>query len=951
MLRGGVHHHYLLKDWPIFLYTIIRMLEIQKSRSCAAAKDYFDRSLRIGDYYREGQEVAGLWHGQAAARLRIAGPVTRQQFAALIDNQHPLSGEQLTPRMKANRVPGFDFTFTAPKSVSVLYALTGDERIAEAFRSSVIESMAEVEQEIKTRVRIGGKDSDRTTGNLLWGEFLHKTSRPIQGVPDPHLHIHAYTMNLTYDDQEKRWKAAQIGDIKGEGLYYEAVFHAALAKRLAEIGFAITRDGRSFEITGLDGEISDRFSRRRDVIEAAASLEGSETANAKKALSRLTREKKNEDLTFEALRDVWKSRILPAERRQLDEVVARAAHGLNEPQRSDVRQAAQIELAEALRSDSATPEKSVLTKILRRCFGDVRSPEAIAALGRQGLIRGEVAGRRWITTQEAARREAEIVNFARGGRNRYAPLGHGAYHIEAEWLNAQQRAAIQHVWSSQDQIMMVRGGAGVGKTSLMGEAIAGLVAARHKCFAFATTVPATEVLKQDGFASAVTIQKLLASEEMQKALGEDAVLWIDEAGLLDVESMARLFHLAADNHWRIVLCGDENQHTPVQRGDAMRMLRQRAHLPVAEVSEIVRQRGDYKRAVQAIEGGLVDDGWQKLERMGSIIEVDGPARAERLAADYLSCKERGDRVLVVAPTNRERLDITSTIRNVLRLEGHLRGPEISRKFLRDLYWGDEAKRDVSRYRVGQILRFRQHSKGGFKRGSEWTVSGVNENGVLITSGGGEVRQLPLSLSNRFDVFLPELREFSVGDRVRFVERCELADGNILTKGSFHEVTGITTNGQLIVEAGRTLPRDFAFLDHGYASTSVSSQGLTVDTVLVAMGAQSVPAMSKEQFYVSVSRGKRQVRLYVDDVSEVREAIRHSSERPSAHDLIEGKIEASTREARLKQWRTRLRRTAERMARDRGREIGMDAGLMRAARDAAMMQYQGRVADRAAELGD
>ncbi len=131
---------------------------------------------------------------------------------------------------------------------------------------------------------------------------------------------------------------------------------------------------------------------------------------------------------------------------------------------------------------------------------------------------------------------------------------------------------------------------------------------------------------------------------------------------------------------------------------------------------------------------------------------------------------------------------------------------------------------------------------------------------------------------------------------------------------------------------------------------MSAQGLTVNTVLVAMGVESVPAMSKEQFYVSVSRGKRRVRLYVEDVKEVREAVQHSSARPSTYDLLENRISAdTTRAQRVKDWRQRLNRTAQRLARERGAML--DANLMREARDDVRIEYLGRIRDHAAELGE
>ena len=87
-------------------------------------RQYFTENLARQDYYSAGQTVTGLWHGQAAERLGLVGEVTSRHFFALADNHHPLTGEQLTPRQKHNRTPGYDFTFSAPKSVSLLYGLT-----------------------------------------------------------------------------------------------------------------------------------------------------------------------------------------------------------------------------------------------------------------------------------------------------------------------------------------------------------------------------------------------------------------------------------------------------------------------------------------------------------------------------------------------------------------------------------------------------------------------------------------------------------------------------------------------------------------------------------------------------------------------------------------------------------------------------------------------------------
>src|SRR2546423_15546819 len=120
--------------------------------------------------------------------LGLSGEVTKDQFAALADNIHPATGERLTLRQKHNRIPGYDFTFSAPKSVSLLYGLTGDERLKAAMENAVTGTMRDIEADMQTRVRKEGVYADRTTGNLAYAAFLHEMARPVGGIPDRPLH-------------------------------------------------------------------------------------------------------------------------------------------------------------------------------------------------------------------------------------------------------------------------------------------------------------------------------------------------------------------------------------------------------------------------------------------------------------------------------------------------------------------------------------------------------------------------------------------------------------------------------------------------------------------------------------------------------------------------------------------------------------------------------------------
>src|ERR1700722_15162873 len=203
------------------------MIQITQQDNAGAAKRYYSTA----DYYSEGQEIVGAWGGKGAERLGLDGTVDKDSFERLCDNLDPRTGNQLTVRTRTERRVGYDFTFSGPKSVSLLYAMSGDEGIMEAFRGAVDETMREIETEMKTRVRKKDEDHDRATGHMVWAEFIPTPSRPVDGVPDPQLHAHCFACNSTYDDEERRWKAGQFADIKRDGPYFEAAFRVRLAGR------------------------------------------------------------------------------------------------------------------------------------------------------------------------------------------------------------------------------------------------------------------------------------------------------------------------------------------------------------------------------------------------------------------------------------------------------------------------------------------------------------------------------------------------------------------------------------------------------------------------------------------------------------------------------------------------------------------------------------------------
>lgn len=181
----------------------------------------------INDYYTEKQEITGTWHGLTAQRLGLNGAVKAQDFEHLLTNINPTTGQKLTARHSAKRRPMYDFTFNAPKSVSLIHAITGDRDILQAHRRAALKTMETIEADMQTQHGSGKAKRYVTTGNMLMAEFIHTTTRPVktpdqeQGicVPEPHLHSHCAVINATWFEKQQRYRAIEIGNIKAQGAW------------------------------------------------------------------------------------------------------------------------------------------------------------------------------------------------------------------------------------------------------------------------------------------------------------------------------------------------------------------------------------------------------------------------------------------------------------------------------------------------------------------------------------------------------------------------------------------------------------------------------------------------------------------------------------------------------------------------------------------------------------
>jgi conjugative relaxase-like TrwC/TraI family protein len=867
------------------------MLRINHCKSSDQAKTYYNK----GDYYTQGSNGAGEWTGKGAVLLGLKGPVNVKDFEALCDNHHPQTGERITPKTKRDRRPAYDFTFSLWKSASVIQALGGDDRILPIFQAAVNDTTLVMEPYMEARVRMGDADYDRVTGNLVAAPFLHTVTRPVDGVPDPHLHMHMVVLNMTYDQVEQKWKAGQFGRIKEMGDYFEELFDGKLAVGLRSLGYRVERRGKNkdYEIAGVPDSVVRKFSRRTEEIEKKAKQLGITDPEQKASLGKSTRKGKRHDLSEAELKQNWRSRLSEDEFAELGSVVNSAfARGVIELQcHPTAREMIDYAIRHIFERCSVVKEHQLLSIALEQGTGGVALEELKAVLDATGVIREETGGKVYVTTQKVLDEEFENVRFYKLTRGTLQPIRMVTENPNSR-LSSEQWHAFKHVLESRDRVVAIAGSPGSGKTTVMTPIIRSIEARGIRVFTFAPSAEASrKVLRDEGFANADTLRRFLIDPNLQKqASGQ--VVWIDEAGLIGAADMHALFTLSQKYNFRIVLSGDIGQHGPVARGDALRLLIDHAGLKPAAVRTVRRQKREtYRKAVQLIADKNLKTGYDMLDKMGGIEEIsDDKLRLKKLAQCYLKLSTEQNRCLVISPTHAEGKLVTALIRRKLKKACKLSKNQRPVRQFANLRWTEAQRANPTLYQAGMVIQFHQNPPGGkISRGDRFTVTSVSGESIIMRSSSGKCLTLPLNSAPSFTVYESRTIFISAGESIRLTSNGMSKNGRRIENGTIRVIEKFTTHGEMICTDGTILSPDHGHLAYGYCTTSMSSQGKTVDHVIIAQSAESLGrASSLEQFNVSVSRGKESVHIFTDDKEALFQAVSRSSARVSAHDLLNQK---------------------------------------------------------------
>ena len=868
-------------------------------RAMSDGTGYSSRHLQHSDYYAEGERVVGQWQGRGAELLGIFGDVEAEQFEALRQALHPATGKFLRQRHGTDRIAAdgttlsrgrnlYDFTISAPKSVSVMAALGADGRLIDAHRKAVQDALKELESQAGSRVRQNDANENRTTGNLVLAVYHHDTSREL----DPQLHTHAVAANLTYDGTEGRWKALQASDIYEARAYLTEVYRNALARGVRSLGYEIEdrRDNRGrdlgFDIKGVSGQLLEKYSQRsqqRDhaIAEFVKENGRQPTDNEVAVLVRETRADKLAEISTEEVHSRQRERLSPEEMFGLSQVHedARKISGTQELDRA----VASLDYAEkhVFERVSVARDHELLTEALRHGRGRIDLAELKGTLSVQEGTGEVLRFGKEIATRESLDREQDMITRINRGIGQFDRLGGQHEFTISSGLRPEQKRVVEFVLNSQDRAVNIRGAAGTGKTATLQEVHRGLEESGSRVLAIAPTMSAVEELNKVGFPDAVTVERLLQDPSTQADL-RGKVLVVDEAGMISGRQMSELLKIAEPQSVRIVFSGDTQQIQSVEASDALRILERGSQLKSVSLTEVQRQTAHgYREAVEELRRDP-EQGFNKLEKMGAIREVPWLDRAQAVQQAYseavaqLNAKGGERNILVVAATHEEIGQITEAIRAERTRMGAL-GKSVRLDRHASLNWTTAQKSEARNYREGQVLGFHRAVKGVAKN-ETLDVVRIEGKHVIARNKNGEERQFTAKQAKSFDVLERLSIKIAANDRLLLTANLR-APGFRASNGELVTVSRIDEQGRIHLQDGRALPENYKHFSHGYAVTAHRSQGKSVDAVVI-----SADRMRKELFYVAASRGRESITVVTSDKELLRQSVGRSSARQSASEL-------------------------------------------------------------------
>ena len=708
-------------------------------------ESYYLETVASGaeDYYIGRGEAPGRWLGTMTAELGLDGRVSAEHLRQVLAGVDPISGDRFA-RGGERRVPGFDLTFCAPKSVSVLWGL-GEREVSAVVRAAHDTSVDAAlryleEQACWSRRGTNGFVAVRGDG-FVGAAFRHRTSR----AGDPHLHSHVVVANATRSD-DGRWGALDARHLylhaKTAGYLYEAHLRAELTVRLG-VEWTPVVNGIA-DIVGIPATVLDRFSTRRHEIEAELAERGESSARAAQYAVLETRQAKDYDVDPLLLHGLWAEQVaeLGWDRDQLETVLGKTSVELTDARVQTIgdrllgpdgltKQASTFDRRAVIRAWcgelTAGADISVIERLADETLADPRVvPLQPSQHGAVGTMRRRANGRAIDTpttgprysTQDLLDLEGRLVDRAVADTDQ--PLGIAdedsvvAALTSRPTLSEEQLEMVATLTTSGRAVDVVIAAAGTGKTFSLDAARDAWRRSGHLVLGTALAARAAAELETTAGIPSHTIASLLADLDHGRRgpFPPNTVLVVDEAGMVGTRQLARVLDHAAAAHAKVVLVGDPRQLPEIDAGGLLRGLG--ARMPTIRLAENRRQREAWERdALAQLRDGHVDDAVAAYHEHGRIrTDRTAPAARNAMTADWWAATLAGDRVLMLATRWSDVDDLNARARAHLQEAGKLTGPVLTV--------------DERPYQAGdRIMTLRNDRRLGVRNGTCATITDVD----------------------------------------------------------------------------------------------------------------------------------------------------------------------------------------------------------------------------------
>lgn len=925
------------------------MTNVTALHSAAGAAEY----LTHDNYYLESGQASSAYYGKGSDSLGLnQKPVTSEQLTDLLKGQLP-NGEQVG--REGEHRPGWDVTFSAPKSVSLQGLVAKDDRIIQAHDAAVKTSLDHYESHLVTRIRTNGTVNKEITVSLVAATFRHDTSREL----DPQLHTHALVLNVT-QSADGQWRS-----VSSESLYklqreLDSIYKTELEAKLNQLGYATNRDEKgNFEITAVPEAVRDAFSNRSVQVEAELAKQGlnraTSTAEQRDTATLKTRKAKPTHQDRQALQENWQSQAKALG--WTPQLPNREQSHHNEQNRSELTERVSHTIAVLTEKDAVVSEYSIYRQLNsdqhQAAISKAQLSETMKQLKQSDQIESRqltsydrhtktVMIKPAITTKEAKETEQAMLTTAKAMNTPDKPSWIGKVSSKLEtlavnsgyfkghaitsektaarsvdvriaidasngkhWTN-EQRTAVVGILSHQGKLTQLQGYAGTAKTSSVLKSVRDIAKQQgYTVIAVAPSHSAADQLQRDikadaqlttsGYLAAmnqISQGKADSNNATHQALKSNKVIVIhDEAGLASSQQMQSFLDHAHQAGHRVINSGDRYQKASIGAGSAFGQLTD-AGVKTFELTTIFRQKDEsLKQTVQHTlpSEPKIQQAMTLLERNGQITELKNRNdRIQTIAATYASLsKEQQSKTLVLDPTRAGVKDLNHAIRHQLQQTGQLPTQETTIKTLvaRDVSKTELEKAAVgSVYKIGDTVTINSQAlkqSHTLSKSDQLTVSKLHtsNNELTVTHNSKYINLKASDLAKSHPTISDiETRQISIGDQVRFTAT-DLKAGYVTNQSA--RVSQISNNS--ITLTNTTTGKDITLstdkplnIDHDYAKTTFSSQGLTAENVIYHAQSTSTNLINQQDFYVATSRATDNIQVVTDNKRELTDLVRQSS---------------------------------------------------------------------------